>query len=132
MAINRKKANDTLKTAFVERADDTLLTLDKIEDSYRKDISTAYIEELGGSVHYRPVGADVTIAFLEEGISRAAQVRAMARFLSESLCDAEGNEFISYERAVKLPLEIIDNIVTSLAIVRKKSAKDSGKNASRR
>ena len=102
------------------------LSLDTIEQSVREDITIAYVEELGGYVYQRPVGADVAVAFMEEGVSRAEQIRAMARYVSESLCNEDGSEYISFERAIKLPLELIDALVSSLAIIRKRDKNDKG------
>lgn len=104
----------------------TLLALSDIQNAHKKKVSMAFIEELGGDVPYRPVGADVALAFMEEGISRKEQINAMARYISETLCTPEGEDFISFEQALKLPIETIENITTGIAVSRKSKRGASG------
>lgn len=134
MANGKKTVNVSEDESDSTPVKKNFLSLDRIEQSIREDITEAYVEELGGYVYQRPVGADIAIAFMEEGVSRAEQIRAMARYVSESLCNADGSEFISMESALKLPLETIDALVSSLAIIRKRDKNDKGKkgNVSRR
>lgn len=120
------------KVSQINEQRNNFLSLDTIEVAHKSKVQTAYIEEMGGSVHYRPVGADVALAFMEEGISRADQIRAMCRFMSETLCDPDGNEFISFDRAMKLPIDTIETVVSGIALARKTSRESKAGNVSRR
>lgn len=98
------------------------------EDIARKvmgSIGQAYIPVLGGSIHYREVGADRMHEFLKVGNEVTDRLPAMAQFVVDILCNEDGSDFLSFEQAFKFPLHILDEIIGGVA----KAQKEVRKNA---
>lgn len=104
------------------------VTLDAIERQFKDKIEVTYLKSFNGYIHYHPVRTDQMLPFLEDSDSStpAEKMRSMAKMLSESLCNEDGSEFISYERAIKLPPDMLDDIVGDLATAKRRAREQEG------
>lgn len=131
--MNRKGTSRVRKVA-VPTSNHPSLSLDDLEADRKREISKVYLKEFEREVYVIPVGADVAVSFfeLDESTPRPEQIRTMARFVSESLCDENGNEFIPLELAMKLPIKTLDKIVTGIYEGYTSARESKRGNASRR
>lgn len=120
---NGKKVvkSTTIATPAGERV---YLSPEEIERKSKSQVVEAYVEDLGGWVRARLVGADRVIAFLGSS-GDVEKLEAMALLVSETLCNEDGSEYISKESARKLPIPTLDNIIGAVAEARKE-AKGNG------
>lgn len=134
MATSNRKINNS---SSVKNSSSRDLSLTDIQSHGREETYKAYIKELDGNVYYKSVSAAGTVGFLESDTSVADQIRAMARFLTDALCDEDGNPLYSSPDLVMetLPIETIEYLASGIAAAKseERNARESKRgNVSRR
>lgn len=124
MARNKKVA--TISAPSPSPINTPFLSLDDIERKSFEFIGSAYIKSLEGRVNYRPVGVDKMEEFLKGSVDGGVdKLPAMAKFVSDILCNEDGTDYITFERARKLPFEVLDSIIGDVAEARKENRKNA-------
>lgn len=96
------------------------LSPDEIEHKSKAQVIDAYVEELGGWIRARLVGADRVIAFLKSSSEGdAGKLEAMAQLVSETLANEDGSDFLTKDQARRYPVSTLDNIIGAVAEARK-------------
>lgn len=123
--VKKVSAVSAVSTSQVPIGERIYLSPEEIEKKSKSQVLDAYVEELGGFVRARLVGADRVIAFLRDSAGGDMEkVDAMARLVSETLCNEDGSDYTTKEQASKWPIPTLDSIIGAVAQARKE-AKDT-------
>lgn len=122
MARNSKKMAVVSSTTQIPAGERIYLSLDEISRKSKSQVIDAYVEELGGWVRARLVGADKVITFLKNSQGGDLEkVDAMAQLVSETLCNEDGSDYITKDQAITFPIPTLDNIIGAVALARKEA-----------
>lgn len=126
MAKVKKIANVSNSTPQIPAGERIYLSPDEISKKSKTQVIDAYVEELGGWVRARLVGADKVITFLKNSQGGDLEkVDAMAQLVSETLCNEDGSDYVTKDQAITFPIPTLDNIIGAVALARKEA---KGKN----
>lgn len=129
-----RKGTSRVRKAAAPVSNHPSLSLEDLEADRKREISKVYLKEFEREVWVLPVSAETAVLFfeLDESTPRPVQIRTMARFVSEAICNEDGSEFISLERAIRYPIKTLDKIVTGIYEGYKSARECKRGNASRR
>jgi hypothetical protein len=122
MAKGKKVVPISTSTPQIPAGERIYLSPEEIERKSKSQVLDAYVEELGGWVRARLVGADLVIAFLRNSASGDLEkLEAMAQLVYETLCNEDGSDYTTKEQALKFPISTLDNIIGAIAVARKEA-----------